>query len=350
MFARGKVAGRGLNMNKRLGLAGLLASLTVLTTVPVHAQVYGAAVQVSNGKRMPAEAQLTQILRPGDMIRDMLGWHKADPSCDLVSNPARQITIPAAMMTLYQSVEAAQGKNFVTLGFNNKNCGQLVNSGAKAFPDTPALRSEFAAYAADVVRRVPALGGISLWNELNGTWSGGGLPVPQRLTQYCLLANAVIAEVRKVNPKIPIAIGATVGWNIDGWFIDMFDQYGCVGKGDPSIWLDVHPYLSGKIISGTGKTDFQLWRTSVANMRKDGITNPLAATEWGAKAAYTWQTAHPTGNYMTTFQSEVLSQDLNWAAAFWFELLYDIKAPNVGLYDKDGQLTAFGSQYIAAFD
>jgi len=330
---------------------GLLAAAVVMSAAPAHAQiVHGAAVQVSNGKRTPAEAQLTQILRPGDMIRDMLGWHKADPDCDLVSNPARQITIPAAMMTLYQSVEAAQGRNFVTLGFNNKHCGQLVNSGARAFPDTPALRAEFAAYAADVVRRVPALGGISLWNELNGTWSGGGLPMPQRLTQYCLLANAVIAEVREVDPKIPIAIGATVGWNIDDWFIDMFDQYGCVGKGDPSIWLDVHPYLSGKIVSGTGKTDFQLWRTSIANLRKDGIINPLAATEWGAKAAYSWQTAHPTGNYMTKFQSEVLSQDPNWAAALWFELLYDIRAPNAGLYDKDGQLTSFGSQYIAAFN
>jgi hypothetical protein len=328
---------------------GLLAVLFILAAVRAHAQIYGADVQVSGGKRMPAVTQLTQILRPGDMVRDMLGWHRADPTCDLVSNPARQITIPATMMTLYQNVAAAQGKNFVVLGFNNRHCGQAVNSGAKLFPDTPALRAEFAAYAAEVVRRVPAVGGISIWNELNGTWSGGGLPTPQRLTQYCLLANAVIAEVRKVNPNIPIAIGATVGWNIDGWFIGMFDQYGCIGKGDPTIWLDVHPYLNGKIVSGTGETDFQLWRESIANMRKDGIANPLAATEWGAKAAYTWQTAHPGGDYMTKFQSEVLSQDPNWAAAFWFEMLYNISMPNAGLYDQYDQLNARGSQYIAAF-
>ena len=175
------------------------------------------------------------------------------------------------------------------------------------------------------------------------------MPIPQRLTEYCLLANAVITEVRKVDPNITIAIGATVGWNMDNWFIGMFDQYGCMGKGDPTIWLDVHPYLNGNIVSGTGKTDFVLWRTSVANMRKDGITNPLAATEWGAKAAYTWQTAHPSGNYMTKFQNEVLSQDSNWAAAFWFEMLYDIGMPNAGLYDQYDQLNARGSQYIAAF-
>jgi len=360
MFARGKTisSGRGWNMvrlNQKIAkkfslkFGWLVAAMAVAAPAANAQTVYGADVLVSNGKRSPADAQLEQLLRPGDMIRDMLGWHKADPTCDLVSNPARQITIPAATMALYRNVQAAQGKNFVTLGFNNKHCGQPVNSGAKAFPDTPQLRAEFAAYAAQVVRRVPALGGLSLWNELNGTWSGGGLPVAQRLTQYCLLANAVITEVRKVDADIPIAIGATVGWNIDGWFIDMFNKYGCIGKGDPTIWLDVHPYLSGRRIVGTHKTDFQLWQASIAHIRKAGISNPLAATEWGAKAAYLWQTAHPAGNYMTQFSNEVLSQDPNWAAAFWFEMLYDIKAPNAGLYDKDNQLTLFGAQYMDAF-
>ena len=28
---------------------------------------------------------------------------------------------------------------------------------------------------------------------------------------------------------------------------------------------------------------------------------------------------------MTEFRKQVLSQDDNWAAAFWFEMLYDIK-------------------------
>ncbi|HKY19215.1 MAG TPA: hypothetical protein VJL82_09805 [Rhizomicrobium sp.] len=340
--------GCGLSMTKLLR-AGTLIAAFGFTATPLAAQSFGVAVQVSNGKRLPTQAQLEEILNPGDMVRDMLGWHKADPACDLVSNPARQIAIPAAMMTLYQRVEAAQGKNFVTLGFNNRACGQEVNSGAKLFPDTPTLRAEFAAYAAGVVRRVPALGGLSIWNELNGTWNGGGKPIPQRLEDYCLLTNAVIAEVRKVDKDIPIAIGATTGWNIDNWFIEMFEDAGCMGKGDPTIWLDVHPYLSGKIVAGTGKSDFQMWRNSIANIRRAGIANPLVATEWGAKPAYNWQIAHPTGDYMTTFQAEVLSRDARWAGAFWFEMLYDIKAPNAGLYNKSDQLTAFGAQYLAAF-
>src|SRR3569833_1001330 len=99
---------------------GWLVVAIVLAAPAASAQtLYGADVLVSNGKRSPTETQLEQILTPGGMIRDMLGWHKADPNCDLVSNPTRQITIPAAMMTLYQNVEAVQRKIFVPLGFSN---------------------------------------------------------------------------------------------------------------------------------------------------------------------------------------------------------------------------------------
>lgn len=329
----------------------IMFAMAALCWCAIRAQAtdfHGVAVQVSNGKRIPSIAQLQQILRPGDMVRDVLGWHRVDRTCDLATNPAAKIAIPPAMMTLYQNVAAAGGQNFVTLAFNNKKCGQIGNSGAKTFPATPALRAEFATYAAQVVRQVPALGGVSIWNELNGTWDGN-LPVSQRQTQYCLLANAVITEIRKVNPTLPIAIGATVGWNVDNWFIDLFDHRGCMGKNDPTIWLDVHPYLNGKRVGGTTKTDFQLWQTSVANIRNDGITNPLAATEWGAKAAYIWQTAHPGKDYMAEFQNDVLSQDPHWAAAFWFEMMYDTKAPNAGLYDKSDLLTAVGARYIDNF-
>lgn len=310
--------------------------------------VYGVAVQVSNGKRTPTVPQLQQILRPGDMVRDVLGWHRVDRHCDLATDPGAQIAIPDAMMTLYRNVAEAGGRNFVTLAFNNKYCGQAGNSGAQAFPNTPALRAEFAAYAAEAARRVPALGGISIWNEMNGTWNGK-LPQAQRVAQYCLLANAVITEVRKVNPKLPIAIGATVGWDVDGWFIEMFEKRGCLGKNDPNVWLDVHPFLSGKKIAKTRKNDFQLWQTTVANIRKAGIANSLVATEWGAKSAYLWQSAHPGKDYMAQFQKDVLSQDPKWAGAFWFEMLYDIKAPNAGLYNKSDELTAFGVQYLKYF-
>ena len=316
---------------------------------PVLLQTYGAAVQVSNGGAVPSVAQLEIVLRPGDFVRDILGWQKADPHCDLQHTSSPKITIPSETAVLYKNVAAAQGRNFVTLAFNNVHCGQPTNSGSGTFPTTPALRAEFAAYAVGVVNQVPALGGISIWNELNGTWNGHLGSEAQTLTQYCLLANAVIIAVRQVDKKIPITIGASQGWNIDGWFNDMFDKYGCIGKGDPTIWLDVHPYLSGAKARHTHKTDWQLWQQKISNIREDGITNPLMATEWGAQAAYQWLIKHPKGDYPGTFKSQVLEQDPNWAGATWFEMLYDKRFPNAGLFDSNSSLTEPGANYINDF-
>src|SRR5262249_55510751 len=153
----------------------------------------------------------------------VLGWGRVDQKCNLRDNPSATLQIPKSMATLYTNVETAGGKNFVTLGFNNRFCGQPSNGGTVAFPDTPTLVAEFAAYAAAVVTEVPAIGGISIWNELNGTWRGGYTTDREKLTHYCVLSNAVIAAVRKVNSSLPIAIGATVGWDIGSWFVSMFD-------------------------------------------------------------------------------------------------------------------------------
>ncbi|HWC62107.1 MAG TPA: cellulase family glycosylhydrolase [Rhizomicrobium sp.] len=315
----------------------------------VRPQTYGVGVQVSNGKAVPSVQQLTTVLHPGDFVRDVLGWQKADVYCDLLEKESHGIRIPAAMASLYQNVAAAGGKNFVALGFSNIHCGQISSSGMRAFPDTPALRAEFAAYAVGVVRNVPALGALSLWNELNGSFNGGIAGKAQKLTRYCLLANEVIGAVRHVNPDIPIAIGASQGWDIDGWFSDLFDKYGCVGKGDPTIWLDVHPYLTGNLVAGTGKNDIQLWQDAVANIRQDGISNPLFASEWGAWAAHKWSLKHRKGDYLDMFKSQIFGRDPNWAGGTWFELLHDARVPNAGLFDKYGALTPLGALYIGDF-
>ncbi len=329
----------------------LLALPLILTSASAHAAAHGVAVQVNEGKKVPTVAQLKTVLAPGDLVRDVLGWHKVDRNCNLRTNPSLPIVIPTAMNTLYQNVMSAGGKNFVTLAFNNRNCGQAVNGGGATFPNTATLRAEFAAYAVRVVKQVPALGGISLWNELNGTWDGGYTNRADKLRNYCLLANDVIREVRKVNASIPIAIGATVGWNIDTWFTEMFEDYGCAGKSDSTIWLDVHPYLSGKVDAASGKTDWQLWSEAIGRMRARGIGNPLIATEWGAKASYTWLTANPGGNYIKAFQANVVAKDPNWAALTWYQLLYDRRTPNAGLFNSMGTvLTTVGSQYVGEFN
>jgi hypothetical protein len=325
----------------------LVAVLTVLGRA-ASAQVHGVDVQVNEGLAIPTTEQLQAILGPGDFVRDMLGWGKVDPACDLAGHPSAAIKIPVASAVLYDRVQAAGGLNFVTLGFNNTGCGQSSASGAQAFPNTDALRAEFAAYAARVAQQVPALGGISIWNEMNGSWKGGYQTPAEALAGYCLLANAVIAAVRKVNPTLPIAIGATVGWNIDGWFIAMFDTYGCVGKGDPSIWLDVHPYLIGK--KNGRDTDWQMWNKAVANIRADTIGNPLFATEWGGTAAMHWTQLHPAGNYIKTFNATILSSDSSWAGAVWYTMFNSGDNGNYGLFNATGtMLTPYGVQYTRSF-
>jgi hypothetical protein len=336
-------------MWRALMLAMLCVMACPARSQTVPRQTYGVDVQVSNGKAIPSVQQLAMVLRPGDFVRDVLGWQRADIYCDLRWNGSNGIRIPAAMAALYENVAAAGGKNFVTLAFSNRHCGQISSSGTLAFPDTPELRAEFAAYAVEVVRQVPALGGVSIWNELNGTFGGGLTGEAQKLTDYCLLANAVIAAVRQVNPDIPIAIGASQGWNIDGWFSDMFDKYGCMGKGDPAIWLDVHPYLTGSIPPGMARTDIQLWPIAVSNMREDGISNPLFASEWGAWAAHRWANKHPKGDYLKMFRSQIFGGDPNWAGGTWFEMLHDARVPNAGLFDKDGLLTPAGALYVGDF-
>lgn len=338
----------GRRLKAKLGAPLAVALLAFASNA--QAQVFGVDVQVSNGKKSPSIEQLRLVLNPGDFVRDVLGWQRVDRKCNLTADPNPQVAIPAAMAALYANVQAAGGRNFVTLGFNNKFCGQTSTGGGDTFPDNPALIAEFAAYAAAVVRQVPALGGISIWNELNGTWNGGYATRAEKLAHYCALSNAVIAAVRQVSPTLPIAIGGTVGADIADWFIEMFDVYGCAGKGDATIWLDVHPYLSGKIDKAQRKVDWTVWNDSIQRLRARGIDNPLAATEWGAKSAYTWQSAHTKGNYMKTFRARVLSQDAHWATALWFEMLYDRSMPNAGLFDSTGTaLTPLGMQYTAEF-
>ena len=321
--------------------------LVLLLATPASAQTRGVAVQVNEGRALPTADELSAVLNPGDLVRDVLGWHKADPKCDLSVDPSKPIDIPSRSGELYSLVQAAGGKNFVTLAFNNTHCGQRYNGGVKAFPDTDALRDEFAAYAVGVVRQVPALGGLSIWNELNGTYKGGYGNVADKLTHYCLLANKVITEVRKLDVQVPIAIGATVGWDIDAWFIALFGTYGCIGKNDPTIWLDVHPFLTGQSFSHS--PDWQLFNTAIQNIRTANISNALVATEWGGPAAVKWTAAHPHGDYIGTFDNKLNVQSPDWAALTWFELQSDKPHPNAGLFDRAGALSAFGTFYIKAY-
>jgi len=323
--------------------------LALCWALPASAQVHGVAVQVSQGQDIPTTAQLRSLTNAGDLVRDLAPWSRTDPGCDLTSGGV--ITVPPEMQTLYNRVAQTGRKNFITLGFNNVACGQVSALGWLDFPNTPQLRAEFAAYAVQLVQTVPQLGGISIWNEMNGAFNGGYAgpgSIAQKLTAYCLLANTVITEVRKVNKTIPIAIGASVGWNIQGWFSNMFNKYGCMGKNDPTIWLDVHPFISG-VYSPTTSNGWTKWPKQIAYIRAHGINNTLIATEWGGTAATKWMGQVPGGNYPQEFQNRIIASDPSWAGLMWFEALYDTAIPKVGLIDSHGALTPVGRDYVGVF-
>ena len=316
---------------------------------PAWAQVHGVAVQVSQGQDIPTTAQLRSLTNAGDLVRDLAPWSRTDPGCDLTRGGV--ITVPPEMQTLYNRVAQTGRKNFITLGFNNVACGQVSALGWLDFPNTPQLRAEFAAYAVQLVQTVPQLGGISIWNEMNGAFNGGYAgpgSIAQKITAYCLLANTVITEVRKVNKTIPIAIGASVGWNIQGWFSNMFNKYGCMGKNDPTIWLDVHPFISG-VYSPTINNGWTKWPKQIAYIRGHGINNPLIATECGGTAAVKWVKQVPGGNYPQEFQNRIIAPDPSWMGLMWFEALCDTAIPKVGLMDAAGALTPAGQDYVGAF-
>ena len=78
-------------------------------------QIPGVDGHVSHGKRMPTVAQLTTVLAPGDYVCDVLGWARVDKGCNPSGDASNAIVIATNIITLYEPVQTAQERNFVTL-------------------------------------------------------------------------------------------------------------------------------------------------------------------------------------------------------------------------------------------
>ena len=139
-----------------------------------------------------------------------------------------------------------------------------------------------------------------------------------------------------------------MGWNIQGWFTNMFNKYGCMGKNDPTILLDVHPFISG-VYAPTANNGWTKWPKQIAYIRKKGINNALIATEWGGSAAAKWMQQVPGGNYPQQFQDLIIAPDASWSGLMWFEAMADTAIPKVGLIGSNGALTPVGQNYVAEF-
>jgi hypothetical protein len=67
-----------MSETKRMKLLALFAFSFLLIATGAHSQIAGVVVQVNEGKRMPTAAELEEVLRPGDFVRDVLGWNRVD--------------------------------------------------------------------------------------------------------------------------------------------------------------------------------------------------------------------------------------------------------------------------------
>jgi hypothetical protein len=123
----------------------------------IQPPVHGVAVQVSQGQDIPTAAQIRALTNPGDFVRDLAPWARTDPDCNLTTRLGAVISIPTEMQTLYDRVAQAGRKNFITLGFNNVNCGQVSNLGWLDFPTHRSCGQSSRPMQCSWCRRCPSL-------------------------------------------------------------------------------------------------------------------------------------------------------------------------------------------------
>lgn len=276
------------------------------------AQNAGLALQVNEGSAVPA-ASLFQQFDPRS-FRDVLGWHRVEQKAGVYALPADD----AAMYALGVP-------NIVTLYGGNTLYGMKEADIALGAEQITA----FCNYAFWVARNVPNLQAISIWNEMNGTFDGGVKEVSARQVALANLTNAVALAIHSANPAVKIIAGASVGWNIDGWFKNLALAGMDFSKVD---YLDAHPYIA----SQTGAVN---WANKIREIRKVGLTAPFWFTEWGAGySPVQW------------FLDEIVAADsVPVAGGNYFTLQDSAKFPGAGLLDESGTITAQGTEYIAAF-
>jgi hypothetical protein len=323
-------------------------------------------VQVNEGETPPSVHMLQAILPKGGCVRDMLGWHQ-------VEQVAGQLVMPAGQWQSYQNVAAAGGYNIVTLGFGNALYGsngyqaEVDNFG---LPVTMQQIQAFKKYAVWVVSNdggaspdsaaanIPNLYGVSIWNELNGSWTGGISNIATREEIYAKLINVVGPAIRAANPDVKVIVGATVGSNTGGWYLHLFADH-MWGKNDPGIYLDVHPYL-GQALTPANQNVPQLaiWNRSMKRIRGAGINNALFATEWGGWIGNLVETKNPGVNYFDWMQANLFGKE-NFAGTAWFEATNFGNFGNPGLIAGAGgspapqtpsgpaQTTRLGSEFVA---
>lgn len=274
----------------------------------------GICVQCSSGGHVPIVEQLKRFLPNGGTVRDVLGWHRVEQTKEVYS-------LPSYAERLYANVAAAGCQNVITLAFGNR----LYMKNNMDFPIPPIARDVFVKYAVWVVNNVPNLAAVSIWNEMNGSF-GTGSP-PQRQSHYATLLAEVVPAIRAANPSVKIIAGATVGWNVDGWFKHLDALYSLKNID----WLDIHPYLGADHLDTFGQ--------QMARIRAAGIMNPAFFTEHGGP------NAKAMGSSYWPFFKRICAADSVPVAGHNYFLMQSTDKFHSGLLGMDSQETDLGRSW-----
>jgi hypothetical protein len=194
---------------------------------------------------------------------------------------------------------------------------------------------------------IPNLYAVSVWNELNGTWTGGIGDIPTRIAAYARLVNSVGPAIRAANPDVKVIVGATVGANIGGWYMRLFANH-MWGKNDPNVYLDVHPYIGASLTPANQNVPaLATWNRSMTLIRGAGINNALFATEWGGPVASLVEANNPGLSYFDWIQTNLFAKE-NFAGAAWFAVTKFGKSGTGALVNVSGsvQTTKLGAEFI----
>ncbi len=275
-----------------------------------------SGLNVSCISSVPTSAQIARFLPHGGTIRQVEGggWHQ-------VEQTKGKYALTAQSQQLYAAVAEAGAANLVTLAFGNK----LYTPNNMTFPTDPASQAAFARYAVWMVTNVPNLAAISIWNEYNGSF-GTGTP-QERQAHYAALLQVVVPAIRAANPNVKIIAGATVGWNVDGWYRNLNKLY------DLQLvdGIDCHPYF------GPDKLD--TWAQKIMSIRNSGIKNPCYLTEHGGPIAV------KLGEDYWSFFHQICDADPISTMGSNYFLLQNSGKFNSGLLENNGAETVLGESW-----